>query len=105
MVTTIGTKMATTIPPVRSEGEVVSISGEQLVPLQSSVGVEEGRREVGREQSIPLHSSVGVEEGRRKVGREQLLPLDSLVGVRRGGDRERRRKLLIASIPTDQLNY
>ena len=49
MVTTTGMKMAATIPPVRSEVEVVSISGEQLIPLQSSVGVEEGRREVGRE--------------------------------------------------------
>ena len=49
MVTTTGMKMAAIIPPVRSEGEVVSTSGEQLIPLQSSVGVEEGRREVGRE--------------------------------------------------------
>ena len=44
MVTTSGMKMAAIICPVRSEGEVVSISGEQLIPLQSSVGVEEGRR-------------------------------------------------------------
>ena len=70
MVTTSGMKIAATICTVRSEGEVVSISGEQLIPLQSSVGVEEGRREVGKEQSIPLHSSVGVEEGRGMVERE-----------------------------------
>ena len=84
MVTTSGMKMAAIICPVRSEGEVGSISGEQLIPLQSSVGVEEGRREVGREQSIPLQS---------------------LVAVRREGEREGRRKQLIAPIPTDQLNY
>ena len=42
--TTTGIKMATTIYPVRSEGELVSFSGEQFVPLQFSVGVEEGKR-------------------------------------------------------------
>ena len=82
MVTTTAIKMAATIPSVRSEDEVVSISGEQLVPLQSSVGVEEGRKGVGREQSIPLHSSVGVRR-----------------------EREERSKQLVASISTDQLNY
>ena len=41
--TTTGIKMAITIYPVRSEGELVSFSGEQFVPLQSSVGVEEGK--------------------------------------------------------------
>ena len=50
MVTTSGMKMAATIRPVRSEGEVVSISGEQLITLQSVVGVEEVRREVRKEQ-------------------------------------------------------
>ena len=50
--------MAATIPPV---SELVFISGEQLVPLQSSVGVEEGSRKEEREQSIPLQSPDGVE--------------------------------------------
>ena len=43
---TTGMEMAATIPPVRSEGEVVSMSCEQLVSLQSTVGVEEGRGSV-----------------------------------------------------------
>ena len=39
-----GMKTATTSAPVRSEGEVVSISEEQLAPLQSSFDTErEGR--------------------------------------------------------------
>ena len=51
MVTTSGMKMAATIRPARSEGEVVSISGEQLIPLQSLVGFEEGRREGGKKEA------------------------------------------------------
>ena len=73
--------MVATIPPVRLEGELVSISDEQLVPPQSSVGVEEGRREIESEQSIPLQSSAGLEEG---VEIEQSIPLQSPVGVEEG---------------------
>ena len=60
--------------------------------MQSLVGVEEGKRGVGREQSISLQSLVGVEEGRREIGREQSMPLQSLVAVRREGERKRRSK-------------
>lgn len=86
MVTATRTTTAAKIPPAILEDDASSVGVDekrevergQLIPLQSSVGVEE---EVKREQLILLQSSVG-EKGRIEVAieREQSTPLQSSAG-------------------------